>query len=102
MWGFPKIRGTILGVPIIRIIIFFGQYSGLPIRESTMWHLWRSLGSSALTFSAAHYKSSLSLYFGGLLVARHGVRRYSSAALTELPTGCPLPSRPCTTEMSQS
>ena len=29
-WGFPKIRGTILGVPIIRIIIFWGLYWGPP------------------------------------------------------------------------
>ena len=27
-WGFPKIRGTFLGVPIIRIIIFWGLYWG--------------------------------------------------------------------------
>ena len=26
--GFPKIRGTILGVPIIRTIIFWGLYWG--------------------------------------------------------------------------
>ena len=26
--GFPKIRGTILGVPIIRIIVFWGVYWG--------------------------------------------------------------------------
>ena len=25
-WEFPKIRGTILGVPIIRIIVFGGLY----------------------------------------------------------------------------
>ena len=24
IWGFPKIRGTILGVPIIRTIVFWG------------------------------------------------------------------------------
>ena len=30
-WGFPKIRGTILGVPIIRIIVFWGLYWGLLI-----------------------------------------------------------------------
>ena len=24
MWGFPKIRGTLLGVPIIRTIVFWG------------------------------------------------------------------------------
>ena len=27
-WGFPKIRGTILGVPIIRTIVFRGLYWG--------------------------------------------------------------------------
>ena len=26
--GFPKIRGTFLGVPIIRIVIFYGLYWG--------------------------------------------------------------------------
>ena len=29
--GVPKIRGTILGVPIIRTIIFWGLYWGPPI-----------------------------------------------------------------------
>ena len=28
IWGFPKIRGTFLGVPIIRIIVFWGLYWG--------------------------------------------------------------------------
>ena len=28
MWGFPKIRGTLLGVPVIRTIIFWGLYWG--------------------------------------------------------------------------
>ena len=28
MWGFPKIRGTILGVPIIRTIVFWALYWG--------------------------------------------------------------------------
>ena len=28
MWGFPKIRGTLLGVPIIRTIVFWGLYWG--------------------------------------------------------------------------
>ena len=27
-WGFPKIRGTFLGVPIIRSIVFWGLYWG--------------------------------------------------------------------------
>ena len=30
-WGFPKIRGTFLGVPIIRTIGFLGLYWGPPI-----------------------------------------------------------------------
>ena len=29
--GFPQNRGTILGVPIIRTIVFWGLYWGLPI-----------------------------------------------------------------------
>ena len=28
MWGFPKIGGTFLGVPIIRSIVFWGRYWG--------------------------------------------------------------------------
>ena len=31
MWGFPEIRGTILGIPIIRIIVYLGLYWGPPI-----------------------------------------------------------------------
>ena len=28
IWEFPKIRGTILGIPIIRTIVFWGLYWG--------------------------------------------------------------------------
>ena len=28
IWGFPKIRGTFLGVPIIRTIVYWGLYWG--------------------------------------------------------------------------
>ena len=28
IWEFPKIRGTLLGVPIIRTIVFLGLYWG--------------------------------------------------------------------------
>ena len=28
IWGFPKIRGTILGVPTIRTVVFWGLYWG--------------------------------------------------------------------------
>ena len=31
IWGFPKIRGTLLGVPTIRTIVFLGLYWGPPI-----------------------------------------------------------------------
>ena len=31
MWGFPKIRGTFLGVPIIRTIVYLGLYRGPPV-----------------------------------------------------------------------
>ena len=30
MWEFPKIRGTFLGVPIIRIIVYWGSILGSP------------------------------------------------------------------------
>ena len=28
IWGFPRIMGTFLGVPIIRIIVYWGLYWG--------------------------------------------------------------------------
>ena len=31
IWGVPKIRGTLLGVPKIRTIVFWGLYWGPPI-----------------------------------------------------------------------
>ena len=31
MWGFHKIRGTILRAPIIRSIVFWVLYWGLPV-----------------------------------------------------------------------
>ena len=33
---FPRIRDTLLGVPIIRIIVFGGLYWGPPIMEATI------------------------------------------------------------------
>ena len=30
MWKFPKIMGTLLGVPIIRILVFWGSILGSP------------------------------------------------------------------------
>ena len=31
IWEYPKIRGTFLGVPIVRIVVFGGLYWGSPI-----------------------------------------------------------------------
>ena len=36
IWGFPKIRGTFLGVPIIRTVVFGGLYWGPLFWESTI------------------------------------------------------------------
>ena len=36
-WGFGKIRGTLLGVPIIRTIVFWGLYWGAPILGIYHW-----------------------------------------------------------------
>ena len=33
-WGFPKIRGTILGLPMKRIIVCYGLYWGPPIERN--------------------------------------------------------------------
>ena len=40
MWGFPKIRGTLLRVLIIWIIVFWGLYWGLPIKGN--YHVSRN------------------------------------------------------------
>ena len=36
MWGFPKIRGTIFGVPIVRTIVFGGSLGAPLFKETTM------------------------------------------------------------------
>ena len=40
IWGFPKIRGTSLGVPIIRTIVYWGLYWGTLILGNyhIPWH----------------------------------------------------------------
>ena len=38
IWGFPKIRGTLLGVPIIRTIVFWGLYWGPPYFGKLPYH----------------------------------------------------------------
>ena len=40
VWGFPKIRGTYLGVPIIRTIVFWGLYWGPLILGSGSFSLY--------------------------------------------------------------
>ena len=42
IWGFPKIRGTLLGVPIIRIIVFWGLYWGPLILGKIPYVVFRS------------------------------------------------------------
>ena len=37
-WGFPRIRGTFLKVPIIRIIVYWGLYWGPPILGNYQIH----------------------------------------------------------------
>ena len=36
IWGFPKIRGTFLGVPIVRTIVYWGLYWVPLFRETTI------------------------------------------------------------------
>ena len=43
IWGFPKIRGTFSGVPIIRNIVFWGLSGGPPILGN--YHMYYSLSS---------------------------------------------------------
>ena len=33
-WKFPKIGGTVLGIPAVRTIVYWGLYCGPPIWES--------------------------------------------------------------------
>ena len=48
IWKFPKIRGTVLGVPVKRTIVFWHLYLGLLFRETTRywvsnWENWPRL-----------------------------------------------------------
>ena len=49
IWGFPKIRGTILGVPMRRTIIFWGPYWG-PLNLGT-YHIPKKLQHSQWEYS---------------------------------------------------
>ena len=37
VWGFPRIRSTILGVPKMRTIVFWGPYWGPLFWETTVY-----------------------------------------------------------------
>ena len=39
-WGLPKIRGSFLGVPIIRTMVFWGLYWGPPILGNSQINFW--------------------------------------------------------------
>ena len=41
IWGFPKIRGTILGVPIIRTIVYWGLSWGPPNCGKLPYGKWK-------------------------------------------------------------
>ena len=60
IWGFPKIRGTILGVPKIRTMVFFRPYCGLPYFGN--YHIGPLLAESSCRsqeFYAEDYKAPL-------------------------------------------
>ena len=38
IWGFPRMKGTLVGVPIIRTIVYWGLYCALPILEN--YHMY--------------------------------------------------------------
>ena len=52
LWGFPKIRGTILGVPIRRTIVFWGLYWGPPYFEKVPYCAGPAGGFNARSFVA--------------------------------------------------
>ena len=57
-WGFPKVKGTFLGVPIIRTIII-GVYIGVPLfwetTKSLRMHIWDRSRLRLRTFSRLCY-----------------------------------------------
>ena len=48
--GFPKLRGTVLGVPVLRTVVFWGLYWGSSVlgnyRMCSAGHEWESRGLS--------------------------------------------------------
>ena len=52
IWGLPKIRGSFLGVPIIRTIVFWGLYWGPPFLGNSHLELGQVCTSSYEAFGA--------------------------------------------------
>ena len=70
IWGFPKIRGTILGVPIIRIIVFWGLYWGSPILGNYHLEVGRS-GRLSDSWSCAGQEDNTALKTQGAQAGAH-------------------------------
>ena len=62
IWGFPKIRGPFLGVPIKRTTVFWGLYSGPPILGN--YHITWSYNPSTMQVSCAQDLMGLGLRSG--------------------------------------
>ena len=43
IWGYPEIRGTFLGIPRIRIIVFLGSIVGSPYFGKLPFLVWNSV-----------------------------------------------------------
>ena len=57
IWGFPKIRGTFFGVPIIRTITYWGLYWGpLILGNYHIRKLSRVLGFQGLGFQGLGFR----------------------------------------------
>ena len=56
IWGFPKIRGTLLKVPIIRTIVLKGLYWGSPILGN--YHTVQGLGLRVLRVKGCGFRES--------------------------------------------
>ena len=59
IWGFPKIRGTFLGVPIIRILVFRGLYWGPPIWGNYHIYIYIQASKGYLGFRVRGYLAML-------------------------------------------
>ena len=60
IWGFPKIRGTFLGVPIIRTLVFWGPYWGPLILGN--YHIYIYVYTVLLILRTLQDTSRLDLY----------------------------------------